>query len=50
MLVLGIGSTLLTDEGIGLYVLQALQFRVAHFSDVTLIDGGALSFTQAGPI
>ncbi len=49
-LVLGIGNTLLTDEGIGIHVLQALETQVAHFSDVTLLDGGTLSFTLAGPI
>lgn len=50
MLVLGIGNTLLTDEGIGIHVLQALEPEVAHWPDVTLLDGGTLSFTLAGPI
>ncbi|MDQ1315303.1 MAG: hydrogenase maturation protease [Pseudomonadota bacterium] len=49
-LVLGIGNTLLTDEGIGIHVLQALESRLADFSDVSLLDGGTLSFTLAGPI
>jgi hydrogenase maturation protease len=49
-LVLGIGNTLLTDEGVGVHVLQALESKLAHFSDVTLLDGGTLSFTLAGPI
>lgn len=49
-LVLGIGNTLLTDEGIGVHVLQALESELADFSDVTLLDGGTLSFTLAGPI
>jgi hydrogenase maturation protease len=49
-LVLGIGNTLLTDEGVGVHVLQALESRLAHLSDVTLLDGGTLSFTLAGPI
>lgn len=47
---LGIGNTLLTDEGIGIHVLQALEPEVAHWPDVTLLDGGTLSFTLAGPI
>lgn len=49
-LVLGIGNTLLTDEGIGIHVLQALAPQLADWPDVTLLDGGTLSFTLAGPI
>ncbi|ODU49247.1 MAG: peptidase M52 [Thiobacillus sp. SCN 63-374] len=49
-LVLGIGNTLLTDEGVGVHVLQALEPELAHLPDVTLLDGGTLSFTLAGPI
>jgi hydrogenase maturation protease len=49
-LVLGIGNTLLTDEGIGIHVLQALEPELANWTDVTLLDGGTLSFTLAGPI
>jgi len=49
-LVLGIGNTLLTDEGIGIHVLQALESELADWPDVTLLDGGTLSFTLAGPI
>ena len=49
-LVLGIGNTLLTDEGIGIHVLQALDPELANWPDVTLLDGGTLSFTLAGPI
>ena len=49
-LVLGIGNTLLTDEGVGVHVLQALESELAHMTDVTLLDGGTLSFTLAGPI
>jgi hydrogenase maturation protease len=49
-LVLGIGNTLLTDEGVGVHVLQALEPELADWPDVTLLDGGTLSFTLAGPI
>jgi len=49
-LVLGIGNTLLTDEGIGIHVLGALEPMLVGLSDVTLLDGGTLSFTLAGPI
>ena len=50
ILVLGIGNTLLTDEGIGIHVLQALEPELVNWPDVTLLDGGTLSFTLAGPI
>ena len=49
-LVLGIGNTLLTDEGVGVHVLHALESELADSSDVSLLDGGTLSFTLAGPI
>jgi hydrogenase maturation protease len=49
-LILGIGNTLLTDEGIGIHVLQALESDFADSPDITLLDGGTLSFTLAGPI
>lgn len=49
-LVLGIGNTLLTDEGVGIHVLQALEPEWGYSPDVTLLDGGTLSFTLAGPI
>ena len=49
-LVLGIGNTLLTDEGVGIHVIDHL---LGHYPDepgVTYLDGGTLSFTLAGPI
>ena len=51
-LILGIGNTLLSDEGVGVHVLQALEpaLPASDFPDVTLLDGGTLSFTLAGPI
>jgi len=49
-LILGIGNTLLTDEGVGIHVLQALAPSLAESSNVTLLDGGTFSFTLAGPI
>jgi len=53
-LILGIGNTLLTDEGVGIHVIQALEPVLAAeyppLPDVTLLDGGTLSFTLAGPI
>jgi len=48
-LVLGIGNTLLSDEGVGVHVIHHLQSQ--HLGDeVTLMDGGTLSFTLADPI
>lgn len=49
-LVLGIGNTLLSDEGVGIHVLKALAAESPLPEDVTLLDGGTLSFTLAGPI
>lgn len=43
-LVLGIGNKLLTDDGIGIHVLQALNAEINTADDIELIDGGTLSF------
>jgi hydrogenase maturation protease len=48
-LVLGIGNTLLSDEGIGIHVIRKLANATPN-TDTTLLDGGTLSFTLAGPI
>jgi hydrogenase maturation protease len=49
-LVLGIGNTLLSDEGVGIHVLRALAAGGPLPEEVELMDGGTLSFTLAGPI
>jgi hydrogenase maturation protease len=49
-LVLGLGNTLLGDEGAGVYAVRALQQRHPELEDVEFLDGGTLSFTLAGPI
>lgn len=49
-LVLGIGNTLLGDEGVGVHAMRALEAQLAGRSDVEFIDGGTLSFTLAAPI
>ena len=50
-LVLGIGNTLLTDEGAGVHVVNHLQQQSSTLSPgVSFIDGGTLSFTLAEPI
>jgi len=49
-LVLGIGNSLLADEGVGIHVVRALEGVFALDDMVELLDGGTLSFTLAGPI
>lgn len=49
-LVLGIGNTLLTDEGVGVHVLNRLQSDCGDYAGVEWLDGGTLSFTLANPI
>jgi len=49
-LILGIGNTLLTDEGVGIHVIEYLAENHPGQANVTYLDGGTLSFTLAGPI
>lgn len=46
-LVLGIGNTLLTDEGAGVHVINYLASRYPDLPGVGFVDGGTLSFTLA---
>ena len=46
-LVLGIGNTLMTDEGVGIHVINHLADHYPDRQDVTFLDGGTLSFTLA---
>ena len=46
-LVLGIGNTLLTDEGAGIHALNLLQSEYPDIPNLTCLDGGTLSFTLA---
>ncbi len=50
ILVLGIGNTLLTDEGVGIIAMRELEARFGTREDVEFLDGGTLSFTLAVPI
>lgn len=43
--VLGLGNTLLCDDGVGIYALNQLQKNWQGESTVEFIDGGTLSFT-----
>jgi hydrogenase maturation protease len=49
-LVLGIGNTLLTDEGVGVHVVYQLQQDNEFSPDILYMDGGTLSFTLAHSI
>src|SRR5210317_1431298 len=49
-LVLAIGNTLLTDEGVGIHALQALQDTHPEPEGVTYMDGGSQSCTLAGAV
>jgi hydrogenase maturation protease len=46
-LVLGIGNTLLSDEGVGVHMLNWMQAHHPDIADVDYLDGGTLSFTLA---
>lgn len=50
VLVLGIGNTLLSDEGVGVQAMRALEQHLAAREDVEFMDGGTLSFTLAPSI
>ncbi len=49
-LILGLGNTLLGDEGVGVHAVRCLQNEYPDSGDMELLDGGTLSFTLAGPI
>ena len=42
ILVLGLGNTIMTDDGFGVRVVEALSSRFRFHGDVTLLDGGTL--------
>ena len=46
-LVLGVGNTLLTDEGAGIHALHRLEAECSHLPGLVFLDGGTLSFTLA---
>lgn len=50
ILVLGIGNTLLADEGVGIVAMNELLTRYGSRDDIEFLDGGTLSFTLAVPI
>lgn len=46
-LILGVGNTLLSDEGVGVRMLDYLCNQYPDLQHVTCLDGGTLSFTLA---
>jgi hydrogenase maturation protease len=49
-LLLGIGNTLLCDEGAGIHALNLFQSHYPDLPNLTCVDGGTLSFTLAAYI
>jgi hydrogenase maturation protease len=49
-LILGIGNTLLCDEGAGIHALNLFQASIPEIPNLTFVDGGTLSFTLAAYI
>jgi hydrogenase maturation protease len=49
-LVLGLGNTLLSDEGAGVHAMKYLAEQYDDLPDTTFIDAGTLSFTLAADI
>lgn len=45
ILVLGLGNTLLTDDGIGVHVIETLKAELASRSGVDVRDGGTLGLS-----
>ena len=46
-LILGIGNTLLSDEGAGIHALNLIRSEYTDIPNLTFLDGGTLSFTLA---
>lgn len=44
LVIVGIGNTLLSDEGIGVHVIRRLRHLVPPRNGIELVDGGTLSF------
>jgi hydrogenase maturation protease len=49
-LILGIGNSLLRDEGAGVHAVRMLAQQTIGRDDIELMDGGTLSFTLAAAI
>jgi len=49
-LILGVGNSLLGDEGAGIHALNLLQSQYPNIPGITYVDGGTLSFSLASYI
>jgi hydrogenase maturation protease len=49
-LVLGVGNTLLSDEGAGVHAMHYLQSQSVETPEIEFLDAGTLSFTLADDI
>lgn len=49
-LVLGIGNSLLSDEGAGVHAIRYLETHYPELPEVSYLDGGTLSFTLSAAI
>ncbi len=47
MLILGIGNSLLRDEGAGIHALNRMRSLLPGHDEIRFVDGGTLSFTLA---
>ncbi|MET0065489.1 MAG: HyaD/HybD family hydrogenase maturation endopeptidase [Candidatus Thiodiazotropha sp.] len=50
ILILGIGNTLLSDEGVGVHLIDRMRASTGERPGIEYLDGGTLSFTLAEPI
>jgi hydrogenase maturation protease len=50
IVVLGIGNTILSDEGVGVHAVEALQERYELPENVEVIDGGTSGMELLGPL
>jgi len=50
ILVLGIGNTLYSDEGVGIHVLPLLQERLAKYKQVEILEGATDGIRLLGPV
>ncbi|TCZ78310.1 hydrogenase maturation protease [Paenibacillus albiflavus] len=50
ILVLGIGNTLYSDEGVGIHVLPLLQERLAKYDQVEILEGATDGIRLLGPV
>ena len=44
-LILGLGNTLLADDGAGVHAVRAMRSQLPDDTDLSLLDGGTLSFS-----